>query len=272
MKIAIVNDIHIGKNLEDKGVIRASSSLVENCLPQILKQIHQQHAPDLLVNLGDLIRSEDATLDAHNYQKALTHFQNFPCPVLHLLGNHELKKLSKETIESLWHASSINQKPYGSLSLHGVEVIWLSLEHTPNALQLPQEELNWLKQKLSTLERPAFLFSHCAIDDQSVEGNYFYEKNNRQTTPFFFLQNREQIRDLLANNPRIQAVFQAHLHHFHITHHDHLPYITCPALADNITAPDLPHNIPEIYTIVKYEGGKMSVKVYSREYSFAGYN
>ena len=57
MKIAVVNDIHVGKTLEHKGRVRASSHLVEDA-PNFLKDIQQQHSPDALINLGDLIRSE----------------------------------------------------------------------------------------------------------------------------------------------------------------------------------------------------------------------
>lgn len=59
MKIAVVNDIHVGKSLEHGGRIRASSHLVEEVLPGFLKEIVQQHSPNVLINLGDLIRNEE---------------------------------------------------------------------------------------------------------------------------------------------------------------------------------------------------------------------
>lgn len=58
MKIAIVNDIHVGKCLEHNGKVRASSHLVEDMLKGFLQGIISEHTPDALVNLGDLIRSE----------------------------------------------------------------------------------------------------------------------------------------------------------------------------------------------------------------------
>ena len=54
MKLAVVNDIHVGKCLEHNGRVRASSHLVEDMLSGFLREIVQQHSPDALINLGDL--------------------------------------------------------------------------------------------------------------------------------------------------------------------------------------------------------------------------
>jgi len=93
MKIAVVNDIHVGKSLEHNGKVRASSHLIEGTLEGFLKDIHQQHCPDILINLGDLIRSESKELDLQLYRRLVGKFEQVSLPVVHLLGNHELKKM-----------------------------------------------------------------------------------------------------------------------------------------------------------------------------------
>lgn len=92
MKIAIVNDIHVGKPLEHDGKIRASSHLIEDTLKDFLQSIQQQHSPDILINLGDLIRSEGKELDLRVYRRFVGNFGQIGLSVIHLLGNHELKK------------------------------------------------------------------------------------------------------------------------------------------------------------------------------------
>lgn len=63
MKIAVVNDIHVGRRLEHNGQVRASSHLVEEILENFLQGIIRQHSPEVLINLGDLIRSEEKGSD-----------------------------------------------------------------------------------------------------------------------------------------------------------------------------------------------------------------
>ena len=46
------------ESLKHNGRVRASSHLVEDMVLIFLKEIMEQHLPDALINLGDLIRSE----------------------------------------------------------------------------------------------------------------------------------------------------------------------------------------------------------------------
>ena len=110
MKLAVVNDVHVGKSLEHNGRVRASSHLVEDMLPSFLKEIMQQHSPDALINLGDLIRSEERNIDLQKYSHLINNFEGLEIPVIHLLGNHELKKMSLEEIEKLPAAKKILSK------------------------------------------------------------------------------------------------------------------------------------------------------------------
>jgi metallophosphoesterase superfamily enzyme len=93
LKIAVVNDIHVGKCIEHNGKIRASSRLVEDMLPGFLREIIQQHSPDALINLDDLIRSEERDFDLQKYRRLIANFDQKKSSVIHLLGNHELKEM-----------------------------------------------------------------------------------------------------------------------------------------------------------------------------------
>ena len=98
MKLAIVNDIHVGKSLEHNNRVRASSHLVEDMLLGFLKELTQQHSPNALINLGDLIRSEERNIDLQKYCSLIKNFEELEVPVIHLLGNHELKKMSLDLV------------------------------------------------------------------------------------------------------------------------------------------------------------------------------
>lgn len=274
MKLAVVNDIHAGKCLEHNGRVRASSHLVEEMLPGFLREIIQQHSPDILINLGDLIRSEERESDLQNYRRLIAHFEQLKSPVIHLLGNHELKKMLLEDIESAWNEQGFNQKSYGSKDIGGFTLIWLGLELDSNDHRirfLPSAQLNWLRKKLKQVNCPTVIFTHCAIDDHDVNGNFFYEASDNRSKKALFLQNQEEIRKIISSSDSVIAVIQAHLHYFHTKKIDGISYITCPAMGDNICGPNIKDNVPEIYTIFSFEKNRITAKAFAGKYCFAGY-
>ncbi len=275
MKIAIVNDIHAGRNLEYQGYIRAYSPLVENVLEDYLNHIIQQHAPDLIVNLGDLIRTEDHSIDSKRYQKLIELFHSKKLPTIHLVGNHELKCMDLKEIKKIWHGKGFIQNSYGSMTHNHCRIIWIGLESWEEAgyqtYRLPSEQLEWLKWQLHQCSLPTILFTHCPIDDQNVTGNFFYETMDNHKREKLFLENQDEIRQIVLSSPCVIAVLQAHLHYFHVKQIANLPFITCPAMGDNICGPHAKNNVPEVYTILYLDSHELSAKAYSRDYCFAGY-
>lgn len=274
MKLAVVNDIHIGKCLEHNGKIRASSHLIEDMLPGFFQKIIEQHSPDALINLGDLIRSEERESDLQKYRRLIANFLSIKLPVIHLLGNHELKKMHLKDIESAWNEQGFNQKSYGSIDINDFTLIWLGLELDPNDHRLrflPSDQMDWLKKQLAEVNRPTVIFTHCPIDDHDVNGNFFYEACDKRNKTTLFLENQEEIRKIISSSGSVIAVLQAHLHYFHMKKIDAIPYITCPAMGDNICGMNIEDNVPEIYTILSFEKNRITAKAFSQKYCFAGY-
>ncbi len=274
MKIAVVNDVHVGKCLEHNGKVRASSHLVEDMLEGFLQDIIRQHSPDVLINLGDLIRSEERESDLKKYRRLIANFEKIKSPVIHLLGNHELKKMPLEDIESAWQEFGFDQKSYGYKDIDNFTLIWLGLELDPKDHRiriLPSDQLNWLRNLLKQTTRPTIIFTHCAIDDHDVNGNFFYEAADNRNKTALFLENQELIRNVISESGYVIAVFQAHLHYFHTKQIDRIPYITCPAMGDNICGPNIRDNVPAIYTILTFDKNQIVAKAFSGEYCFAGY-
>lgn len=274
MKIVIVNDIHVGKCLEHNGTVRASSHLIEDRLNNFLEKIVQQHSPDLLINLGDLIRSEEREVDIKRYRRLISKFEEIGTPVIHLVGNHELRNMLLEDVENSWNDCGFDQKSYGYKEVADFTLIWLGVElnHTnPRIHGLPSNQLNWLKDQLKHLCRPTVVFIHCAIDDHNVSGNFFYEAMDHQDKSALFLENQDEIRKILSASNCVVAFLQAHLHYFHVKKIDNIPYITCPAMGDNICGPNATDNVPDIYTVFLLEKERLVAKAFSGKYCFAGY-
>lgn len=274
MKIAIVNDIHVGKCLEHEGKVRASSHLIEEMLKNFLDEIILQHSPDVVVNLGDLIRSEERESDIKKYHRLLSKFEHLKLPVIHLLGNHELKRMFLEDIETTWNVCGFDQKSYGCKDINDFTLIWLGLElnsKDQKIRSLPSDQFHWLKDRLKQVRRPTVIFTHCAIDDHNINGNFFYEASDNQIKSPFFLENQHEIRKAISASKHVVAVVQAHLHYFYAKEIDGIPYITCPAMGDNICGPNIRDNVPEIYTILSFDNDQFVAKSYSGKFCFAGY-
>lgn len=274
MKIAVVNDIHVGRPLTSNGKIRAASHLIEGKLEVFLQNIIRLHTPDVLVNLGDLIRSENEEKDLKSYSKLLSYFTKIQCPVIHLLGNHEIKKMTYNALEKAWLEQGFHQKSFGSTNIGGYHLIWLGLgldQEDHQVCFLPHEQLNWLKVQLQKTEDPILIFSHCPLDDHDTRGNFFYEAMDNRSKKALFLKNQEEVRNIIAYSSNVKALFQAHLHYFNVKIIDHIPYFTCPAMGDNICSTQVEDNIPEIYTIIDIDQDKLTVKAFSGEFCFTGY-
>lgn len=189
MKLAVVNDLHVGKSLEHNGRIRSSSHLAESVLSGFLREILEQHSPDAMINLGDLIRSEEREADLQKYRRLIAHFDQVKCPVIHLLGNHELKNMLLKDIENAWNEQGFEQKSYGWKDIDDFTLIWLGLELDSNDHRirfLPSDQLNWLTKQLRQVNRPTVIFTHCAIDDHDVSGNFFYEASDQRIRKALF--------------------------------------------------------------------------------------
>jgi Icc protein len=276
LKIAILSDIHIGPTLQYQGYVRAASHLVANSIPKVLQHIVDRHTPDLLINLGDLIRSEEEQLDVQRYAAGLDYFHNMGLPVLHLLGNHELKKMTVEQVEGIWKTKGYHHKSYGSMHLGHVNLIWLGIEprlcevKNRKLYHLPEEQVVWLEKTLRDTPKPTLIFTHCPIDAQDLNGNFYYETFDQHQPVGAFLENQHSLQQLLQSYPHVKAVFQAHLHHFNTKVIDNIVYVTCPAMGDNISAPDNADHVSEIYTLLTIDSQLLTAKAYVRNFCFAG--
>lgn len=179
-----------------------------------------------------------------------------------------------EDVENAWHDYGFTQKSYGYKEIDDFTLIWLGLELDPKdhrIRSLSSEQLCWLRDMLKQAKQPTIIFTHCAIDDHDVNGNFFYEASDNRNKGALFLKNQGEIREIIATSGHVLAVLQAHLHYFHAKEIDGIPYITCPAMGDNICGPNIRDNVPEIYTILSCERDQIVAKAFSGKYCFAGY-
>jgi len=233
MKIALINDVHIGPESPYKGRIRKLSRFSEAELGRVLAEIKARPDIDAVIQLGDLIQWESPEVNVAGYKKGLDLFKALPQPVYHLMGNHEQRYLSEADLlawtgrDQLYYRFELPE--YSGLALY-------SRHQSDLAPQIDQDQLTWLRQELSRAQKPVLVFVHHPLDDQSMQGNPWFETIPEEA----LLENRAEVRAILENSGKVRAVFQAHVHWRHLTIYNGIPYITLQSLVEDIGTEEAP--------------------------------
>ena len=269
MKLAIITDLHLGNTPLVRGAhVRSASHLVAQNIDKFLKRISYTN-PDMLVNMGDLIRSQDAQTDAVNYKQALSFFDPYKSNVIHMLGNHEVKKLTENDVLKFWKEVKYGADAYGVKDIDGYEIIWVSFTNkiidNGTVAYIPEKQLAWLSEQLKKNNNPKLLFSHYPLEGSNFTGNFYFDK---EYTRFGHYNNSKELLDVLSEAINLKAVFAGHSHWIDLKYINGIPFLTLPSVTENIAAPDTTTNFPGIYTLVEAVKEDLVVKIYSGEFCF----
>jgi len=228
IKILIIADIHYGEDSnypkhKGGGYVNSFGSQFEKFLPKIHSLIKES---DLIINLGDLISEVDASFDLENYKKALKLLE-VGKPVKHILGNHDVRHLTREKLVEV-----IGEKnPYYSFDLSGYHHIVLdsfkNLRNEP--CRITEEQISWLKEDLNKTKLSTIVYCHYPLDNQSIDNNYYFAGKPERA----FIENKQEVRKIFELSGRVLAVFSGHLHFFHEEKINNIKYITAPSFSEN---------------------------------------
>lgn len=271
MKILFISDLHYGQTVTDKnGNIRIDSEKANQFLKDFFPKVNIIK-PDLLVNMGDLIKADNLDNDKKRLQECLDIFKSTQIPILHLLGNHELRNLNTLDIKSIWQKYSIDQSPCGNKEIGDYNFVWLDFENSQTKeggviTLLPKDTKDKLTKLIDNSSKKIILLVHYPIHDYDSTGNYLFDGDYKK---FGLYNDWKDILHLVSNSEKVKAVFSAHAHWLSYKAIKGAHYITLPSSTENITAPKIDKTISSIYTIVNIDKDKLLVKCYSGEYCFA---
>lgn len=181
---------------------------------------------DLLVVMGDLIDSTGAMNAERVLHEVAALCDSFLGPVRYMPGNHDLDYLSKAQFYNALGCAG-DSSTFG-LRQGGVGLIGMDGNFSSNAVEydagnfdwktayMPDEQLEWLAEKLAAIETPVVLFTHQRID---VPGE-------------FSVQNHAAVREIIRSSGKIKAVFQGHQHADDLRQIDGTTYYTLGAHKD----------------------------------------
>jgi len=118
-------------------------------------------------------------------------------------------------------------------------------------------QLDWLKKELKESKKPVIIFAHYPVDDQSFEGNPWFEERPE----LGLTENRAEVRKVLEDSGKVVAVISAHNHWYKLNYHNNIPYITLQSLVENIG-----DNTPALsWSILTFEPGKINLQTFGND-------
>jgi len=237
MKLIFFSDIHYGP--EDrgyhKGLKRKLTQCAESLTKKLIKKINKIK-PDGVVILGDLIEDvENSRLDKINLKKIYSVIKTINVPYYVLAGNHDLRTLSKDDFVEITGC----KKWTFSKDVGGYHLVFLGLNSKNSFLnlyggilktrKLSKKDVEWLKQDLSTNSLPALVFIHYGLAEDSMNGNWWFEKHPEHA----LLQNRKEVKKILEQNGNVLAVFSGHQHWTKTIIENGIPYHVLGSLTED---------------------------------------
>src|SRR5450432_1846109 len=158
MRFALISDEHFGPTAYFQGKLRKLTAQAGELCRSFVQRMNHEVAPDLVVNLGDVIEDESRSKDLEHYGQFVDILAQLNSPVLHVAGNHDQVNLSDADLRELWQHDG--QLHY-SRDVAGVHFIVLrTVEIQDRAIHLPEEQIEWLRLDLALSELPSVVLMH----------------------------------------------------------------------------------------------------------------
>jgi hypothetical protein len=225
LKIAIVTDIHHGRDAQAKKGSRA--------LPLLKKfaRFVAKEKPDLVLDLGDRISDEDPETDLRLEEDVSAAFKPIRrvAPVFHICGNHDRDFLSVYQNEKIFGQSLDNI----TLDLGAWRIALFradTLIRRPGGFTCPESDLAWLERTIIDADRPLLIASHVPVSGHSQIGNHYFENDaDSATSP----REAARIRAVLRKSRVPTAWIAGHVHWNTLSTIDGIPHLTQQSLTES---------------------------------------
>jgi alkaline phosphatase len=242
IRFGLVTDAHYAdRDHSGSRYYRESTAKMRECVNQLNKE-------DLsfLVELGDFKDQDNPPIESSTISFLKTieeEFQKFKGNTYHVLGNHDVDSISKEQFLAVVDNTHIpKDSKYYSFDLKGFHFIVLDANYRSDGIDyskgnfdwtdanIPTAELEWLRQDLSSTNKPSIVFIHQLLDG---EGD-------------LYVKNAVEVRGILEKNGKVLAVFQGHHHAGGYTCIEGIHYYTLKAMVEGSGPENNAYTVVEI--------------------------
>jgi 3',5'-cyclic-AMP phosphodiesterase len=268
LTFALVTDLHFGPEARYGGKLRKLSHQAPDLTRAFVRRMNDEVAPDLVVNLGDDIEDESIELDRARYAECMSILRELRAPVAHVAGNHDTVRLGADDLLASWGvppASPVAHVPGGPLhyafDLGGVHFTVLhTQERKDRDVRVDDAQLDWFARDLASTPLPSVVLMHHSAADQDLTGNRWFEGSPH----ICLVRERRKLRQAIADQGRVLAVFNGHLHWNHLDVVDGIPYVTVQSLIENLDD-DAPGRPAAAHAVVRITKKRVGVEVHGAE-------
>lgn len=209
--IGIISDIHLRKAHHDK---------ILDALFKIEELLDAQYDIAHTFVLGDLIQDSTTQEDRHHLQKLCSIFDDWISPVTYLLGNHDIKTLTRAEV-----ASTLDQSDFfGKLRVAGQPFVYL--DTTQRGISdrgiVGTEQQTWLERSIPT---DAVVLSHHPLGPFCISNNVWFQNYPERAHPW----DRKEVLNLIKQNTL--ATIGGHIHQTGRTEFKNIDHIAINAVS-----------------------------------------
>ncbi|MDD3498516.1 MAG: metallophosphoesterase [Candidatus Moranbacteria bacterium] len=214
LKIGLITDTHIHPNRIDRNNKADDAPRILNEKDvDVFNKFNRQmekFEPEILIHLGDIIEgtNDEDFVGIMGLELAMEEMKKIGLPVYALIGNHELRSVTKDQFKEVMQADDLNY----IVDKGDYRLIFLDANYDAEGndiipgkhyLQghLPENILIWLEESLKTDKR-VFVFMHQAAFDRDMPG----EEGRMKLS----IDNAEVLRGVLEKY-NAEAIFSGHI-------------------------------------------------------------
>lgn len=258
MRFALISDVHFGEPVLHEGKLRKLTHEAEPLVADFVARMQNEHRPELVVNLGDVIEDENRELDLSRYGRFVELVERAAPRTLHVAGNHDQAYLSDDDLRGLWrHAGPLHYSTdHGGYHF----AVLRTIEYTDVAIRLPEEQITWLKADLAATKLPSVVLMHHPASEMVLDGNRWFEARPHVCR----VAERRKLRSVIEAAGNVVAVFNGHVHWNHCDFIRGIPYFTIQSLIENVDD-DAPGRAAAAFAVCDLDAHRLTVNVYGVE-------
>lgn len=240
LRFGLVTDSHYA-DIDTRGTryYRESISKMAECTGRLNRE-----QVDFIMHLGDF---KNGAPDNNLEHLALFEsvYATFRGPRYHVLGNHDMDRLSKPLVQSVITNSGIaRSRTWYSFVHSGVRLVVLDANFRTDATPydsgnfdwtdtfIPDNQLQWLSEELRASAEPVIVFVHQLLDGDGQAHD---------------VKNAAEVRQVLGSDGRVLAVFQGHQHSGQYNRIDGIHYVTLQAMVEGSGPANNAYSLAEVF-------------------------
>lgn len=240
LRFGLVTDSHYA-DIDTRGTrhYRESISKMAECTGRLNRE-----QVDFIMHLGDFKNgAPENNLDHLALFESV--YATFRGPRYHVLGNHDMDRLSKPLVQSVITNSGIaSSRTWYSFVHSGVRLVVLDANFRTDGTAydsgnfdwtdtfIPEHQLQWLSDELRGSEEPVIVFVHQLLDGDGQSHD---------------VKNASEVRQVLGSDGRVLAVFQGHQHNGQYRQIDGIHYVTLQAMVEGSGPANNAYSMVEVF-------------------------